>query len=296
MNHNKSTKRKPYIDYDYENYYDNRFNQEDLDIKKLLDKNLIGVQYCSKTIQSGNQFEIEIYPLFSKKEMDKFNPSKKPTRLAQKSLNDRNARKHFIRLINNNFNKDDYVMHLTYSNENLPPTIEAAEKEVYKFIRKINYRRKKLGLKNAKWIYVTEHDPNKKIRIHHHLIIEKGLDRKLMKDLWMLGTRIKVEELEPDEDGLTGLATYLSKDPKGKKRWKGSKWLKKPIERKSYTVFSKKKIKNMISNEMLVSQYLNANYKSKKYVKHEIRYNKVNRMYYIYARMINKKVNERRTI
>ena len=44
MNHNKSTKRKHrYIDYDYENYYDIPFNQqEDLDIKKLLDKNLIG--------------------------------------------------------------------------------------------------------------------------------------------------------------------------------------------------------------------------------------------------------------
>ena len=208
----------------------------------------------------------------------------------------RNSRKQFIRLLNANFTKDDYIMHLTYSNENLPPNIEDAEKEVYKLIRKINYRRKKKKLQNAKYIYVTEYDPQKKIRVHHHLIIEGGIDRKVMKDLWTNGIRIKVEELEPDEYELSGLANYLSKDPKGKKRWKASKGLKQPRERKSYTSFSKKKIRNMIADDTNVSIYMNSNYKSKAYLDHEIRYNKANHMYYIYVRMRNKDFTEKKNV
>ena len=117
-----------------------------------------------------------------------------------------------------------------------------------------------------------------------------------MKDLWTNGTRIKVEELEPDEYELSGLANYLSKDPKGKKRWKSSKGLKKPKERKSYTSFSKKKIRNMIADDTNVSIYMNSNYKSKTYLDHEIRYNKVNHMYYIYVRMRKKDFTEKKNV
>ena len=240
-------------------------------------------------------FEVELYPIFNKKDFQEFK-AKRKSKKAQKNLNDRNSRKQFIRLINSNFTKDDYIMHLTYSNENLPPSIEDAEKEVYKLIRKINYRRKKKKLQNAKYIYVTEYDLQKKIRVHHHLIIDGGIDRKVMKDLWTNGIRTKVEELEPDEYELSGLANYLSKDPKGKKRWKSSKGLKKPKERKSYTSFSKKKIRNMIADDTNVSVYMNSNYKSKTYLDHEIRYNKVNHMYYIYVRMIKKDFTEKKNV
>lgn len=297
MRPNKSTKKK-YIDkeYDYESLYDTPINQlEEKEIENLLKTNNIDHHYVAKTISAGNMFEVELYPIFNKKDFQEFKVKRK-SKKAQKNLNDRNSRKQFIRLINSNFTKYDYIMHLTYSNENLPPSIEDAEREVYKLIRKINYRRKKKKLQNAKYIYVTEYDPQKKIRVHHHLIIEGGIDRKVMKDLWTNGTRIKVEELEPDEYELSGLANYLSKDPKGKKRWKSSKGLKKPKERKSYTSFSKKKIRNMIADDTNVSVYMNSNYKSKTYLDHEIRYNKVNHMYYIYVRMRKKDFTEKKNV
>ena len=287
MDINKSTKRKyKEIEYDYENFYNSSLNKnEDAVIEKLLKKSMIDNHPAIKTVLAGNQFDVEIYPAFSKKDIEKYKPKKKPSKRIQRNLNDKNARKYFIRLVNANFGIGDYAMHLTYSNENLPLTTEDAEKEVKKLLRKINYRRKKTGLENAKYIYVTEFDKKKKIRVHHHLIVEGGIDRMMMKSLWNNGTRIKVEELEPDEYGLTGLANYLSKDPKGKKRWKSSKNLKKPIERKSYTSFSKKKIKNMIQDDSLVSVYMNSRYKAKEYLDHEIRYNSTNHMYYIYVRM-----------
>lgn len=297
MRPNKSTKKK-YTDkeYDYESLYDTPISQlEEKEIENLLRTNIIDHHYVAKTISAGNMFEVELYPIFNKKDFQEFKVKRK-SKKAQKSLNDRNSRKQFIRLLNANFTKDDYIMHLTYSNENLPPSIEDAEKEVYKLIRKINYRRKKKKIQNAKYIYVTEYDPQKKIRVHHHLIIEGGIDRKVMKDLWTNGIRIKVEELEPDEYELSGLANYLSKDPKGKKRWKSSKGLKQPRERKSYTSFSKKKIRNMIADDTNVSIYMNSNYKSKTYLDHEIRYNKVNHMYYINVRMRKKDFTEKKNV
>ena len=238
MRPNKSTKKK-YTDkeYDYESLYDTPINQlEEKEIENLLKTNSIDHHYVAKTIRHGNQFDVELYPLFSKQDFQRWKPKK--TKKAQRNLNEKNAKKRLIRLINENFTIDDWAIHLTYSNQNRPSTIEKAEKEVYKYIRKINYRRKKMGLPNAKWIYVTEYDPQKKIKVHHHLLMEKGIDRKVMKDLWTNGTRTEIKELEPDEYGLTGLANYISKDPKGKKRWKSSKGTTKR-EKKLYVFFKK---------------------------------------------------------
>ncbi len=72
--------------------------------------------------------------------------------------------------------------------------------------------------------------------------------------------------------------------------------MKQPRERKSYTSFSKKKIRNMIADDTNVSIYMNSNYKSKTYLDHEIRYNKVNHMYYIYVRMRKKDFTEKKNV
>ena len=63
-----------------------------------------------------------------------------------------------------------------------------------------------------------------------------------------------------------------------------------------YTSFSKKKIRNMIADDTNVSVYMNSNYKSKTYLDHEIRYNKVNHMYYIYVRMRKKDFTEKKNV
>ena len=286
MSINKSRKKRTReFEYDYENFYIEGIDDaEDDVIEKLLKNRSIRYHYMTKTVKSGDQFEVEIYPRFSRKDFEKYQPSRKPTRLKQKSLNDRNARKYFIRLINANFNEDDYVVHLTYCDDKLPKNIDDANHEVKKYIDRINYQRKKSGLGNCRYIYVTEFDQEKKIRCHHHLIIDGKLDRLLLKKLWTNGNRTKIEELEPDEFGLTGLAMYLSKDPKGKKRWKSSQHLNKPVERKSYTSFSNRKIRNMVDDQTKVSAYMNSKYASR-YLSHEIRYNSINRMFYIYVRM-----------
>ncbi len=46
----------------------------------------------------------------------------------------------------------------------------------------------------------------------------------------------------PDDMHFTGLGNYLSKDPKGKKRWCCSKNLKDPDITRNLSKFSKKKV------------------------------------------------------
>lgn len=89
--------------------------------------------YREKRIYSGNYCEVEIYPI-SKAEQRKSRREKKKESLPkQKNLNEKNAKKHFIRLINTNFTDKDLVVHLTYNDKNLPGTEEQAKK-IYKII------------------------------------------------------------------------------------------------------------------------------------------------------------------
>lgn len=79
-------------------------------------------------------------------------------------------------------------MSCTYSSDNLPPTVEESEIIVRNYLRRIAYRRKKLGLEPLKYILVTEykHDRSGQIlkRIHHHIIMNGGMDRDEVELMW----------------------------------------------------------------------------------------------------------------
>ena len=163
------------------------------------------------------------------------------------------------------------------------------------FIRKLNYRRKKNGLKNAKYIFITEYSEEKKIRVHHHLIIDGDVEYSIkeLNKIWDKGNRNEIRQLDPDENGLTGLAKYLAKDPKGKKRWRSSKNLKKPVERKSYTRFKNRDVEKIVNNFGYAQIIATKKYRNKEYISHEVKYNTENGRYYIYVRM---RLSERRNI
>ena len=77
------------------------------------------------------------------------------------------------------FDDNDLWCTFTYDDTHLPADgdIDAALKNVKKFIRRLNYKRKKFNLPNCKYIYVTEYNPTAKIRWHHHIIMDGLLDR-----------------------------------------------------------------------------------------------------------------------
>ena len=95
------------LEYDYESAY----NKSLEDMEEWMTQQLFKrtkTNYALKTIKAGEQLEVEIYPLFDKKEdIPKEGRIKKDNRQAQGRLNDKNARKRVERLINANFDDND---------------------------------------------------------------------------------------------------------------------------------------------------------------------------------------------
>lgn len=283
-------KNRGYIDYDYEAAFTDPIDySNESNIEKLLQQGKVKSVYTTKTIKAGNQFEVEIYPSFTKKESTGMN-LKPRSSTAQKNLNDKNARKKLERLINANFSNGDLWVTLTYDNEHLPESMKDALKNIGNYMRRINYRREKMGLSNAKYIYITEYNPKKKIRCHHHLIMDGALSMDLVEKMWKFGKRNNVRRTQEDEDGgLMGLAKYLVKDPAGSKRWCSSKNLKKPVESKSYHAFRSRQVRKMVENRECVKELLEKRYKNRSLINFEIKKNEINGYFYVYARMTERR-------
>lgn len=176
--------------------------------------------------------EIEIYPITEKERNQPRKQKTKQSAIKQKNLNDKNAKKHLIRLINTNFTDNDLSVHLTYTENTIPKTEEEARKDITNYLRRIKHYCKKYGLAPPKYIAVIEFrepdesDKRKRIRIHHHIVMS-GMDRDIVEQLWGKG-RANADRLKADEYGYEGLARYITKDPQGSKRWTQSKNLKQP--------------------------------------------------------------------
>lgn len=221
-----------------------------------------------KKIYCGDKYlEVDIIPRTEDKRVRRGKRSKKKVLTApkQKRLNDKNATRYFIQIMNSNFDRGDLHITATYDNKELPATLEDAEREVRNYIRRIDYRRKKEGLSPIKYILVTEgkteKDGKKPTRIHHHIIMNKGLDRDAVESLWSRRRRkgekegkrigfVNADRLQPNEFGLEAVARYLSKNPQGKKRWTGSHNLIKPEQRNNDNKYkSKRKFVDAIKND-----------------------------------------------
>lgn len=283
-------KKKTYIECDYERLHTVKLAEEEEEHTDHLDTR-IRCSYVTKTIDSGNVREVEVYPTYLKSEIPDNWRMEKHKKI-QKNLNDKNARKNLIRLINTNFTNGDYLITLTYDNENLPEDHEEAKKNMQNFLRRLSYQIKKRDLEKAKYIYVTEHSKikNKKsgeeeIRCHHHLIINSCLPIDFIESLWKFGRRNNMKKLSADESGLTGISNYLTKDPKGKKRWCCSKNLKKPIIRKSKSKFTKRRVDTMTKCQNLIKIEMERANPGYIFTDYEIYINKVNGRPYIYALM-----------
>ena len=209
-----------------------------------------------KRIYQGKNFlDVEIYNMFDIKERGRKKELKKSS-MKQVKQNDKNARKYFRQLVNTNFGKGDFCVHATYDEKTIPETVDAAEKYVLNYLRRLDYRRKKNGLKKIKYIIVTEYRTKNNgvpTRIHHHIIMDGKLDRETVEDLWRMRRKrgekqglpigtINVDRLQPDEYGLEALAQYLTKGLTGQKRWHPSQNLKKPVVKKNDYKWSYKKL------------------------------------------------------
>ena len=237
---------------DREYYVDEVYAYEDTNDERLQllgDKKI--VKYRTKTIKSGDVVECEVYPIWNNKASLSRAPKSKKSRAAQKNLNDKNALKYVIRLVNANFTDKDIWGTFTYETRKLPKTVEEADKTFGNFIRRLKYYADKHDFPPVKYVYWTEFESDEKKgkhRVHHH-IITNFPDRDAAEKLWRNGARTQTRRLQADESGYEGAVRYCMKDPKGTKRYKASKNLKKPTVTIADTKFTRRKVERIVRGE-----------------------------------------------
>lgn len=243
--------------------------------------------YREKKIYSGNFLEVEIYPISFQERKQKRKKKQKESLKKQKNLNDKNAKKHLIRLLNTNFTNKDLSVTLTYDNKNLPGSLEEAKKDVVNYLRRIKHYLKKNNLPELKYIAVIEYKDkgknNRAVRMHHHIIMSGDIDRDRVEELWKKG-RANADRLKNDEFGYEGLARYITKDPKGNKRWTQSKNLKQPIVKVNDFKFSKRKVNELAKNQGSREEFESL-YKGYVYRDYKVDVNEVTAGTYLYIKM-----------
>lgn len=209
-----------------------------------------------KKVDCGPYREIDIIPRTDNAERavkGKRGKRRKVTEPKQRDLNHKNSRRYVVQLGNGNFGIGDIHISATYDKKHLPRTLEEAENIVTNFLRRIAYRRRKMGLPPLKYILITEYamdeEGNFTTRIHHHIILNGGIDRDDLELMWtsqrinwnkmdnpeyrqsikQMGW-INADRLQVNENGIEALAKYITKNPNGKKSWSSSRNLIRPVE------------------------------------------------------------------
>ena len=176
-----------------------------------------------KKIYCGDRYmEVDIYPYTEfRKQRGKRSKKTKESIQVQKNLNDKNAKRKFVQLAETNFSEGDYVLHLTYNDEE-----EGVES----------------------------------VRPHHHLLINGGIDRDVVEDLWrkrkrkgekkgkVIG-RANCRRLQYDEKtGVTAISQYLARNLTKKRKWTCSQNLERPYSRTNDSKYSRRKIEKICKN------------------------------------------------
>ena len=210
---------KKYDNYDYEEAFKKYIDDtEEERLEKLLREGKVNCLYRTATTKCTNiksqttLLEARIYPSYPRlSDMPK--TKKRPSSKAQRNLNDKNARRYLIRLANINFGKGDLWCTFGWNDDKLPADEERARKDIKNFIAKINYRRKRKGLENIKYIYVLAFDGY--VRPHFHILMTgDGMDRDELESLWKKCDRPNTRRISPNDDFLiTGLAATAATVP-----------------------------------------------------------------------------------
>lgn len=254
-------------------------------LENIRDKNI--THYRTKTIKSGEMLECEIYPIWNTRNSIR-KAKENVSRLAQKRLNEKNALKNAIRLINANFTDKDIWATFTYSNARIPKSEKDALRFMQNYIRRLKYYCEKHKYKPLKYFCVTEYsdDPKRKIRIHHHIIMNFP-DRDVAEKMWKGGARTQSRRLQADDYGYEGLTRYMLKDTAKdlRKRYMASKNLKKPKVYIADRKISRRRVMEIATAKKDAKQIFERIYKNYDFKDYKVKTSPYVTGAYLYVRM-----------
>lgn len=176
----------------------------------------------------GSHVELDIYPVFQRPGARR--EKCRPTREAQRLINQRDAANKARRLILANFSEPGSLeIDLTFGR----PALKAEAMEAWKkYIRALRKEYKAAGVE-LRYMYFSEQGVRSG-KWHFHLLVSPGISRDRAEELWVHGYA-NSRRPRIDETGLAGMAEYLTKqyrkrkpEDAGKRRWSCSRNLIRP--------------------------------------------------------------------
>lgn len=234
-----------------------------------------------KRIISGNYLEVEHYPVTE--HGYRHDRKYRLSRIEQQNLNQKNAVKKITRRINTNFGLGDLLIHGTYRPDEMPKSEKEVLNDIQNYFRRINRYRKSHGMPRAKYIYVIECSSSG--NWHWHGIMS-GMNRNIAEELWGHGDFTNANRFQPTaQTGGEAFAKYISKKPKGKRRWNCSKNLKQPTVKTKSSGYTRQGIARIARERVDDTRYWERKYKGYGLVSVTPVYNEFNGWWYIYVKM-----------
>ena len=189
------------------------------------------MSFIQATTRAGKSIILEQY--FAPRHGIKGVPVNSPTEDLSEAHEKANLRRSIRELtikLNANFEGGDYYITLTYEKDKAPSSPDDAKKDRADFLRRLRRLYRKADL-NFKYVITTEY--GKRGALHHHLVINKGVDTSLLRRAWKKGN-LKIVLLE-DSGEYSRLASYFLKNRKywkehdgSGRQWTGSRNLVRP--------------------------------------------------------------------
>lgn len=210
--------------------------------------------YRRRTTVSGPRIDAEVFPVFGRHQRGELRRRKRQiTREAQKRANDERSRLHLIQLVETNFSERDIAITLSYAGE--APDPERVDKDIRNFIARVKRARERRRLPELKFIYAVGGDEMPAAgysgkRPHVHMIMNGGIDRDTLEQIWAKG-RANADRLQPRDEGLGGIAVYFTRQKQdrpekpGARKWRGSRNLKQPVPRSRDAKMTNSRVKRI---------------------------------------------------
>lgn len=134
-------------------------------------------------------------------------PNYQKTKDSQEKANQRKEVRRLTLLLNANFQYGDHHLVLDYKLGSRPATPEDAKRDRGTFLRRLRKLYRRNG-QDLKYVVVTEF--GKRGALHHHLIMNHGIDTKLIQEIWEKG-RCHFNPMDKTGE-YSKLASYLLKN------------------------------------------------------------------------------------
>ncbi len=269
-----------------------------------------------KQTKSGKLLEVDFYPTFEDgRRIPTRAPKTKISTAAQQKYNYLQAQKKSTRIVNLNFDTDDYWFNPTYRSEDAPLDIDEATHDFQLYIRRVKIARerelkrinklleklpddirlleKKRVLEKPfkhyarmeEVIYKTGRNKGKP-NYHFHVFVTGGLDRDVMENLWPSRSRINVDRFRPEVFGPEAAAKYMTKEIEGKvKTFRSRNLITEPIIKHRDGKLSRRAVELMAKLHSEDRDYWERKYKGYRFVRCYARFNDYNKHWYVSAIM-----------